>query len=132
MSSPRAIGNPPLEIILRKSVISINPRSETCTGVGEGTSSPTKASPGTGASIRRLGVLSAKARSFSRFNMLWTLTLFPSEFSRFPLSPFFICHPGTNPKRIILGPALISFTSTLTPWSDRVVSMSADMLFKGD
>ena len=68
-SAPRAMGRPPLETIFRKSAESITSRIVTLLGAGVGTSRPSRASPGTG-SKRRLGVLMARDKSFSRARML--------------------------------------------------------------
>ena len=135
VSWPSAMGRPPLAAILVKAGVSMTSRRCTLLGEGLGTSRPTSASPGTGASILRYGVFRARAMSFSRIKMLWTLTRLrsradgsESSFSRpmapRPDSPRLGTHPGTSPKRTILGPALMSVTSTLTPWSPRVVSTS--------
>ena len=117
--------------------IGVSMTSRRCTLLGEGlgTSRPTRASPGTGASILRYGVFSARAMSFSLVNMLWTLTRLRSRADGSasavsipivprPDSPRLGTQPGTIPNRTILGPAFTSVTSTLTPWSPSVLSTS--------
>ena len=46
-------------------------------------------------------------------------------------SPRLGTHPGTRPKRTILGPALMSLTSTFTPWSARVRSTCLAICWSG-
>ena len=75
----------------------------------------------------------ASARSFSRVRMLCTFTRLrsPGAGSSFDASPFRVTQPGTRPKRTMRGPAMMSVTSTRTPWSARVVSTSPAHLIQG-
>ena len=123
MSWPMAMGKPPFaaqSANARDSTISLRP---TILGVGDGTSRPTKASPGIVGWILIEGVLRARARSFCRATMLWTLTLVPPPPSPSGPSLSSVSQPGSRPKRISRGPAWVSATVTFTPWLARVCSM---------
>ena len=106
VSWPMAIGRPPEAATFLNGALSITSLSITRVGEGLGTSIPTRASPGTGASRRRYGVFRASARSFSRARMLCTFTRPPSPLSGpsaasaplFRLLPLLGTHPGTNPN----------------------------------
>ena len=140
VSWPMAIGRPPEAATFLNGALSITSLSITRLGEGLGTSMPTRASPGTGASRRRYGVFRARARSFSRARMLCTFTRPPSPFSGPAAAsapflwppPLLATHPGTKPNLTILGPGLISLTATLTPCSPKVLSTSLAMSSKAD
>ena len=121
------MGNPSPSSSLRYSGDSMTARAATVAEMRLGTSMPTTDSPGTGASMRRLGAASASARSFSRAMMLSTRTRLPGSSGCSAASPLtsrarpfgrrFRCQPGTRPNIVTVGPGRISATRTSTPCS---------------
>ena len=126
------MGSAPLDRSFAKASLSTMERSVTTSGCVFGTSSPTKDSPGTGASKRMLRAARARARSFSLERMLSTFTLVFSSTCLFTGRPFssrmgFPCsslsttsrvrrtQPGTSPNWVTTGPGLTSSTFTSTP-----------------
>ncbi len=81
-----------------------------------GTSIPTIDSPGTGASILKLGAARANAKSFSLATILSTFTRVPLSLSSSKLSSslsfflgllVFLVQPGVSPYIVTVGPGFI-------------------------
>ena len=139
---PREIASFDFALMSWYSELSMTFRRVTTVAVSFGTSMPTMARPGTGASMRRLGAARARARSLWRAVILLTRTrVRPVSTRSFVGRPFasrtgllsasltgtslyLISQPGSTPNWVTAGPSLISTTEASTPKLASVSTMS--------